>query len=64
MSMKKVLVIKPTVKGSLIKNSMLIPLRANGKVLPTNTNLKKIIGKKLLKTIYSPSPFTWSMIKK
>ena len=63
MSMKKVLVIKPTVKGSLIKNSMLIPLRANGKVLPTNTNLKKIIGKKLLKTIYSPSPFTWSMIK-
>ncbi len=62
-SMKKVLVIKPGIKGSLITISMLNSLRANGKVFPTDINLKKIIGKKLSKTIRSPSPFTWSMIQ-
>jgi len=62
-SMKKILVIKPATKGSIITNSMLISLRANGTVFPTSNNLKKIIGKKLLKTVNSSSPFTCSMIK-
>jgi len=62
-SMKKILVIKPGIKGSLITNSMLISLRGNGKVFPTSNNLKKIIGKKLSKTISYPLPFSWSMIK-
>ena len=61
--MRKILVIKPAIKGSLITNSMLLSLRANGNVLPTNSNLEKIIGKKLIKTIHSTKPFTWSMIK-
>ena len=62
-SMKKILVIKPATKGSLITDSMILSLRANGSVLPTNNNLEKIIGKKLLKAIHSTKPFTWSMIK-
>jgi len=62
-SMKKILVIKSATKGSLITDSMLLSLRANGSVFPTNNNLEKIIGKKLLKTIHSTKPFTWSMIK-
>jgi N,N'-diacetyllegionaminate synthase len=62
-SMKKILVIKSATKGSLITDSMLLSLRANGSVFPTNNNLEKIIGKKLLKAIHSTKPFTWSMIK-
>jgi N,N'-diacetyllegionaminate synthase len=63
MSMKKIIVIKPTKKGTIIKSSMLISLRANGTILPTDNNLKKIIGKKLLRTVSHSSPFVWSMIK-
>ena len=63
LSMKKILVIKPAKKGSIISPSILTALRGNGKILPTNFNMNKIIGKKLLKTIQKPSPFDWSMIK-
>lgn len=63
LSMKKILVIKSAKKGSIISPSMLTALRGNGKILPTNFNINKIIGRKLLKTIQKPSPFDWSMIK-
>lgn len=63
LSMKKVLVIKPSKKDTIITKSMLCALRANGHILPTNDNIKKIIGKKLLKSVLKSSPFKWSMIK-
>lgn len=62
LSMKKILVIKSAKKGSIITLSMLTALRGNGKILPTHNNIKKIIGKKLVKSILKPSPFNWSMI--
>jgi N,N'-diacetyllegionaminate synthase len=62
LSMKKFLVIKSAKKDSIITFSMLTALRGNGKILPTHNNIKKIIGKKLVKSILKPSPFNWSMI--
>ena len=63
LSMKKILVIQASKKNTKITKSMLLALRANGNVLPTENNMKKIIGKKLLRNIPKTSPFNWSMIK-
>ena len=63
LTMKKTLVIQAAKKNTKITKSMLSALRSNGNVLPTENNVKKIIGKKLLQNIPETSPFNWSMIK-
>jgi len=63
-TMRKVLVIKPTKKGTRISYNMLETMRGtkNG-ILPLNSNLNKIIGKKASKNINILSQFSWNMIK-
>lgn len=62
-SMRKILVIKPVKKYSKITIDLLSAKRSNGfGVLPLETNIKKLVGKKINRTINSPTPFRWSMI--
>ncbi len=63
-SMRKVLVIKPAIKNTVITIDHLRPMRStkNG-ILPLEENLKKILGKKLNKNISKQSQFSWKMIK-
>jgi len=63
-TMRKILVIKPTKKGTKITLDKLETMRGNNRgILPLNSNLKKIIGKKINQNIYSVSQFSWNMIK-
>lgn len=64
LTMRKVLVIKPVKKGTKITLSLLDTMRGNDKgILPLNSNLKKIIGKKTNKNILTISQLSWKMIK-
>lgn len=62
-SMRKILVIRPVKKDSKITIDLLSAKRSSGfGVLPLETNIKKLVGKKINRTINSPTPFHWSMI--
>jgi len=63
-AMKKVLVINPAKKGTIITKKLLEAKRGerNG-ILPLSTNIKRIMGKKLLRDIKEPTSFTWKMIR-
>ena len=63
-TMRKVLVIKPVKKDTKISYDLLDTMRGNNRgILPLNSNLKKIIGKKTTKNIPIRSQFSWNMIK-
>ena len=62
-SMKKMIMIKPGLKGSVIRKENILAMRTDGKgILPLDKNLKKIIGKKLKKDIYENTNFSWDLI--
>ena len=64
-TMKKILVIKPAKQGTVITKELLSAKRGDGKgILPLNNNLKKIIGKKLIKNINHERKFSWNLLKK
>jgi N,N'-diacetyllegionaminate synthase len=63
LSMRKILVVKPIKKGTKITKDMLLTLRGNDKgILPLNSNIKKIVGKKIKKDIRSKKQFSWNMV--
>ena len=62
-SMRKVLVISPANKDTIIRKNILSAVRGNGKgILPLEKNIKKILGKKLSKNIHTKIQFSWDMI--
>jgi len=63
LTMRKILVIGPSKKGSKITYNSLRAKRGNlDGILPMEENIKKIIGKKLKKDILCESQFNWNMI--
>ena len=64
LSMKKYLVIIGGCrKGSTIKDEMLTEKRTGGGILPTESNLEKIIGKSLTVNIDEDSILSWDMLE-
>ena len=62
-SMRKVLTIGPMKKGSTISIELLGTKRTNGHgVLPLDINIKKIIGRKINRNVFSTTQFDWSML--
>lgn len=62
-TMRKILVIKPTKKDSIISEKILTSMRGNKNgILPLHENLKKILGKKIKKEIRIKTAFSWDMI--
>ena len=63
LSMKKMIIVKPTKKGDVISDKMLAAKRTDGKgILPLQNNLDKIIGKKILVNIKQETEFSWNLI--
>ena len=63
-TMRKILVIKPVKKDTKISYDLLEAMRGNKNgILPLQSNLKKIVGKKVIKNISTLSQFSWRMIK-
>jgi sialic acid synthase SpsE len=64
LTMRKVLVIKPISKGTRISLEHLSAMRGKKSgILPLDSNIKKILGKKLIKNILTTKEFSWDMIK-
>jgi len=64
LSMRKVIVIKPISKGVKITLEHLSAMRGNKSgILPLESNVKKILGKKLVKNISTIKEFSWNMIE-
>ncbi len=63
LTMRKVLVIKPIKKGNKINKDVLVAMRGrkNG-ILPLESNIRKIIGKRVKKDIKTLEQFSWNMI--
>jgi sialic acid synthase SpsE len=63
LTMRKILIIKPTKKDTKITLNILSAKRGrNNGVLPLEKNINKILGKKLKHTINSEIQFNWNMI--
>lgn len=63
LTMRKILIIKSSKKGQLITNELLDTKRGNKTgILPTEENVSKILGKKLVRSIRSPTQFSLQMI--
>jgi N,N'-diacetyllegionaminate synthase len=63
LTMRKVLVISPAKKGTIISSKILVAMRGKKSgILPLEKNIKKIIGKKLQKNIKTIQEFSWDMI--
>ena len=64
LTMRKVIIIKPTIKGTKITIDHLSAMRGKQSgILPLESNIKKILGKKLVKEIPTQMEFSWNMIK-
>lgn len=63
LSMRKVIVIKPTTRGTKLSSKHLTAMRGKKSgILPLNSNISKIVGKKLLFDIHEKKEFSWNMI--
>ena len=63
LTMRKMLVINPAKRGTIITKKLLTTKRVNGiGVLPLQINLKKIIGKRLVKNFTQERKFSWNLI--
>ena len=63
LTMRKIIVIKPISKGTIIKKEHLTSMRGRKSgIIPLENNLKKIIGKKIRRNIPSNTQFSWKMI--
>lgn len=64
LTMRKVIIIKPVIKGTRITIDHLSAMRGKKSgILPLESNIKKILGKKLVKDIFTQIEFSWKMIK-
>ena len=64
LTMRKVIVIKPLSKGTIISYEHLSAMRGKKSgILPLNSNIKKILGKKLVMDVLTTKEFSWNMIK-
>jgi sialic acid synthase SpsE len=64
LSMRKVIVIKPISKGAKITFEHLSAMRGTKSgILPLESNIRKILGKKLIKNISIIKEFSWNMIE-
>ena len=64
LSMRKVIVIKPSSRGTKLSTKHLTAMRGkNSGILPLDSNIRKILGTKLLFDIYEKREFSWNMIK-
>jgi len=63
LTMRKVIVIKSISKGTIITIDHLSAMRGKKSgILPLESNINKILGKKLLQNISEPIEFSWDMI--
>ncbi|KFM20113.1 Pseudaminic acid synthase protein [Marine Group I thaumarchaeote SCGC AAA799-P11] len=63
LTMRKILVINPAKKDTIISRKLLSAKRGDGKgILPLQKNVNKILGKKLVKNVYQERKFTWDLI--
>lgn len=63
LTMRKVIAVKPINKGQKITKNLILSMRGNKHgILPTNNNLKKIIGKTVNKNIVKPTQFSWNLL--
>ena len=63
LSMRKVIVLKPGKKGMRITNDHILAMRGNKKgILPTDQNIKKILGRRFSKNLLEPTQFSWNMV--
>jgi len=63
LTMRKIIVIRPSKKGTKITKKLLTAKRGNAKgIFPLDQNINKIIGKKLTKTIGKERQFSWNMV--
>jgi N,N'-diacetyllegionaminate synthase len=63
LTMRKIIVVKPINIGEKITKNLILSMRGNKHgILPTNNNLKKIIGKTVKKNIVKPTQFSWNLI--
>lgn len=63
LSMRKVIVLKPAKKGTRITNDHILAMRGNKKgILPTDQNIKKILGRRFSKNLLEPTQFSWNMV--
>lgn len=64
LSMRKVIVIKPASRGIKLSLKHLTAMRGKKSgILPLNSNISKILGKKLLFDIHEKREFSWNMIR-
>lgn len=64
LTMRKVIIIKPASKGTKIDLGLLTAMRGKKSgILPLESNIKKILGKKLSKNISTIQEFSWNMIE-
>ncbi len=62
-SMKKIIVINPINKDDTIKEKHLMSMRGNQNgLIPLESNIRKIIGKKIKVNIKTTTQFSWNMI--
>ncbi len=63
LSMRKLLVIKPASKGTKISLNHLTAMRGKTGILPLQSNIDKILGKKLSRNVKKNQEFSWDLIK-
>jgi len=63
LSMRKLLVIKPASKGTKISLKHLTAMRGKTGILPLQSNIDKILGKKLSRDVKKNQEFSWNLIK-
>ncbi len=64
LTMRKVIIIKSAPKGTKIELDLLTAMRGKKSgILPLESNIKKILGKKLIKNISTTKEFSWDMIE-
>ncbi|MEX2192345.1 MAG: N-acetylneuraminate synthase family protein [Nitrosarchaeum sp.] len=64
LTMRKVIAIKPTLKSTKITLEHITAMRGKKSgILPLDSNIKKILGKKLVRNIKTTMEFSWNMIK-
>ena len=63
LTMRKVIVVKPIKKGQKITKNLILSMRGNKHgILPTNNNIKKIVGKTINKDVVNPIQFSWNLL--
>jgi len=63
LSMRKVIILKPIKKGMLVTSNHIVAMRGNKNgVLPTEQNIKKILGRRVSQDLNELTQFSWNLI--